>query len=77
MDPAPKVLFSRAEAAAAFALSVSSLDVMIARGMLKTTRKGRRVLIHKNEIDRVARQDIPRIWPAKRAGKTVNTAVVN
>jgi hypothetical protein len=50
---------------------------MIARGMLKATRKGRRVLIHKNEIDRVARQDIPRIWPAKRDGKTVNTAVVN
>jgi excisionase family DNA binding protein len=70
MELAPKILFSRAEAAAQFSISVSSLDVMVARGMLKVIRKGRRVLIHRSEIERVARQDIPRIWPPKRDGKT-------
>ena len=75
MEFAPKILFSRKEASELLSLSVSSLQVMIARGMLKITRKGRRVLIHRAEIERLSRQDIPRIWPAKFEGKTSRWSV--
>ena len=74
MEPAPKILFTRREAAETISISLSSLDVMVARGMLKVARKGRRVLIHHSELERVARKDIPRIWPSKIDGKT-NRAV--
>jgi hypothetical protein len=66
MDPAPKILFSRAEAAETLSISVSSLDVLIATGRLKTVHKGRRVLIHVQEIQRLAVKEIPRIWPSRR-----------
>jgi excisionase family DNA binding protein len=66
MDPAPKIVYSRAEAAEMLSISVSSLDVLIATGRLKATRKGRRVLIHAAEIERMATLEIPRIWPVRR-----------
>jgi excisionase family DNA binding protein len=73
MDPAPKILFTREEAAAALSLSISSIDVLVGRGMLRAIRKGRRVLIHRSELERVARQNTPVIWPAKLHGKTVRS----
>src|ERR1700683_1068899 len=72
MDLAPKLLYTRPEAAGMLSISVSSLDVLIGRGMLRAVRKGRRVLVHKTELERIARQNIPTIWPAKEHGKTVN-----
>jgi excisionase family DNA binding protein len=74
MEPSAKLLYSRVEAAAALSLSVSSLDVMIGRGMIRARRQGRRVLIPRTEIERVSHRDIPAIWPAKEDGKTVNRA---
>jgi excisionase family DNA binding protein len=79
MDPAPKVLYSRAEAARALALSLSTLNVMIGSGMLRAVHLGRRVLIHRDEIEkcgrRIAQQDSPSVWPEKLNGKTRNRAV--
>jgi excisionase family DNA binding protein len=72
MDLAPKLTYNRKEAAEMLSISVSSLDVLIGRGMLRAIRKGRRVLVHRTELERVARQNIPTIWPAKEHGKTVN-----
>lgn len=66
-----RLLYSRAEAAALLSISVSSIDVMVGRGMIRSRRQGRRVLIPKTEVERVSRQNIPRIWPAKENGKTV------
>jgi excisionase family DNA binding protein len=74
MDPAPKILFSRAEAAQILSIAVSSLDVLIATGRLKATRKGRRVLIHFAEIERLAAQEIARIWPSRRQRDDAETA---
>jgi excisionase family DNA binding protein len=74
MDPAPKILYTRAEAAEQLSLHVSSIDVLIGRGMLRCVRQGRRVLIHKTELERFGRQNHPRIWPAKLHGKTVNSS---
>ena len=77
MEPGPKVLFSRKEAAAALAVSVSTLDVMIARGMLRSVRFGRRVLIHRDEIERAGRKiaqgGAASVWPEKRDGKTIRS----
>lgn len=73
MDPAPKLLYTRKDAADMLSISVSSLDTMIGRGMLRAIRKGRRVLIHKTELERIARQNIPAIWPTKENGKTVRS----
>lgn len=66
MNPAPKILYSRAEAAEMLSISVSSLDVLIATGRLKAVHKGRRVLIHAAEIERMAAKEIPHIWPSRR-----------
>lgn len=68
-----KLLYTRAEAAERLSLSVSTLDVTIRRGMLRVQRKGRRVLIAADELDKFVRKDIPQIWPAKENGKTVRT----
>ncbi len=70
MDSTAKILYMRSEAAEMLSISVSSLDMMIGRGMLRVVRKGRRVLVHKSELERVARQNVPSIWPPKRNGRT-------
>jgi excisionase family DNA binding protein len=68
MNPPPtleRILFSRAEAARALSMSISTLDILIARGTIRTRRHGRRVLVAKTEIERVARTDaLGPIWPA-------------
>jgi excisionase family DNA binding protein len=74
MEPAPKILYSRVEAAQMLSISVSSLDVLISTGRLRTVRKGRRVLIHIAEIERIASQEIPRIWPSRRERDKSETA---
>lgn len=68
-----KLLYSRAAAAELLSISVATLDVSIARGMLKVMRKGRRVLIEPAELEKFSRRDTPQIWPAKDNGKTVRT----
>jgi excisionase family DNA binding protein len=77
MDLAPKLLHSRIEAAMMLSISLSSLDMMVGRGMLRTIRKGRRVLIHKTELERIARQNIPTIWPPKQNGRTTRNSPAN
>jgi excisionase family DNA binding protein len=74
MELAAKILHTRTEAAAMLSISVSSLDMMVGRGMLRTIRKGRRVLIHKTELERVARQNIPAIWPPKKNRRTTRNS---
>ena len=79
MEPAPKLLYSRKEAAAALAVSLSTLKVMIGRGMLRAVHLGRRVLIHRDEIEkcarRIAQRDSASVWPEKLNGKTRNREV--
>lgn len=64
MLPSEKLLFSRLEAAEILSFSVSTLDVAVARGMLRVRRMGRRVMFEKREIEKFARTDHSRIWPA-------------
>ena len=46
-------------------ISISGLDMLIASGRLKAVRKGRRVLIHISEIERMAAKELPRIRPIR------------
>ena len=69
MELAQKVLYTRAEAAEMLSICTSTLDVAIGRGMLKSIRKGRRILVHRDEIERWAKKDTPAIWPEKRDDK--------
>jgi excisionase family DNA binding protein len=64
MLPSEKLLFSREEAAEMLSLSVSTLCVVINRGMIRVRRLGRRVMIEKREIEKFSRTDHARIWPA-------------
>jgi hypothetical protein len=50
---------------------LSSLQELMHRGLLKGIRKGQRILIHREEIERFAKLQTPRIWEPKRDGKTV------
>lgn len=64
MLPSEKLLFSRLETAEILSFSVSTLDVAVARGMLRARRMGRRVMFEKREIEKFSRADHQRIWPA-------------
>lgn len=65
-----RVLYSRAEAATYIGVSQSTIDVIIARGLVRARRIGRRVLIHRTELDNFVKADHVRIWPKKEKGKT-------
>jgi excisionase family DNA binding protein len=77
VTPAPKVVLSRKEAATALAVSVSTVDMLIGRGMLRVRRQGRRVLVPAVEIGKFSKREITHLWPAKVDGKTVNRMARN
>jgi excisionase family DNA binding protein len=71
IDTRSKALISRKEAAAVLSISVSTLEQLIIQGEIKTRSLGRRVLIPREQLDRLAQRDVRVIWPDKRQGKTV------
>ena len=66
-----KVFVSKKDAAAVLSISVSSLDLLIVSGEIKVRRMGNRVLIPREQLERLTKRDIPAVWPKKRQGKTV------
>lgn len=48
--------YTRQQAADALQIGVRTLDQMIADGAIEPTRFGRRVLIHRDELNRLARE---------------------
>jgi excisionase family DNA binding protein len=55
-DTELKLLFSKTEGAAALSISRRKIDYLIAEKKLRATRIGRRTLIHRREIERIARE---------------------
>jgi hypothetical protein len=55
--PAPRLLYSRSEAARQLSISVRSLDYLIANKTFQTRRIGKKVLIPHGELVRYARAD--------------------
>jgi excisionase family DNA binding protein len=66
-----RFLYSKREAAQMLSVCVSTLDQLIARGELKTRRLGKKVMVPRGELVRLAGRDVTAIWPAKQGGKTV------
>ena len=52
-----KVLYTKREAAELLSISIRSLDYLITSRQLPTRRIGRRVLVHRNAIERFAQTD--------------------
>ena len=71
-----RILYSRQQAAEELSLSVSTIDQLIASKVIKIRRQGRRVLIQRAELERVARADHFNIWPPKQNGKTTRRLAV-
>jgi excisionase family DNA binding protein len=71
MELAPKFLYTRREAASVLGYSLSSIQELMHRGLLKGIRKGQRLMIHRDELERFSRCETPVIWGPKREGKTV------
>src|SRR5258705_13719954 len=59
---AGKVFLSRKEAAAALSISLHTLEQLIVQGEIKTRRLGKRVLIQREQLDRLTKRDIKIIW---------------
>jgi excisionase family DNA binding protein len=54
-----KILFSKKEAAAMLSISPRSIDNLIARKELETRRIGRRRLVPRVSLEKLARRDTP------------------
>jgi excisionase family DNA binding protein len=76
MELAPKLLFSRKQAAEILDVSLASIQELLHRGLLRGIRMGNEVKIHRDELERFARKGAPQIWAPKRDGKTVRAHVV-
>lgn len=57
--PLERLLYSRADAAAALSISIRSVDYLISEGKLSTRRIGRKTLIPVGDVRRFARSDHP------------------
>lgn len=68
-----KILYSRKEAAQQLSLSLSSLDLLIAQGELEVRRLGKRILVPRTELEKLAKRDVEIVWPEKHNGKTVRS----
>lgn len=65
-----RILYSREEAAEQLSICVSTLEQLIAQGELQVRRLGKRILIPRKELERLAGHDVHVVWPAKINGKT-------
>lgn len=73
----PKLLYSRQEAAEILSLSLGTIQELLHRGLLAGIRKGRLVLIHRDELERFAKEDTPAMWLPQENGKTVRSRVAS
>jgi excisionase family DNA binding protein len=69
-----KLLYSKKEAALMLSICMSTVEQLIARGELKTRRMGKRVLVPRGELVRLAGRDVLDLWPEKQNGKTVRAS---
>ena len=58
-----RMLYSKKEAAQQLSLSLRSLDQLIAQGELRVRRFGKRILVPKTELEKLAKRDVQIVWP--------------
>jgi len=56
-----RLLFSEKESAYTLGVSVRTVQTLISTGALRAQRIGRRVLIHRRELEKFAHQDHPTV----------------
>lgn len=68
---AGQLLYPQRQAAKIVGISLSSLEILINRREIKLRHWGSRVLIPREELERIAKKDFLELWPPKDAdGKT-------
>ncbi len=66
-----RLLYNRAEAAKLLSLSIGTLNIAIARGMII----GKKRLIPHSALVAFSQKNLPLIWPAKLHGKTIGVKI--
>ncbi len=64
-----KILFDRKTAAAALSISTRALDYLISAGKVRVRRFGRRILIPRDELERLGAKDQERLVPEEDAAR--------
>jgi excisionase family DNA binding protein len=68
------LLYRRPEAAELLSISISTLDIAIARGLIASRKIGKSRLIPRDALLAFSQKDLPLLWPEKVAGKTTRHA---
>jgi excisionase family DNA binding protein len=61
-----RILYSMKEAAASLSISLSTIEQLIAQGDLAVRRIGKRVLVPRTELEKLARRDVAVSWPERK-----------
>jgi excisionase family DNA binding protein len=64
-----KILYSMKEAAAQVSLSVSTLEQLVTQGEVHVRRIGKRILVPRKELERLATRDVEIFWPERKHPK--------
>ena len=59
------LLLTKRQAASALAISIRSVEYLLAKRQLEGRQLGRRKLVTRRSVERLARADVPRIAPSK------------
>jgi excisionase family DNA binding protein len=59
-------LYSRREAAAMLSISLASVQELLHQGLIAGVPMGPQITIHRDELERLARVGVRRIWPPKK-----------
>jgi excisionase family DNA binding protein len=68
MDP---LLYTIPEAASRLRLSVSTIYMLVGRGLLVSRKLGKKRLITHASLIALSQKNLAQLWPPKRGGKTV------
>ena len=69
-SPTPRLLYTRKEAAKLLSISLSSVDLLIARNFLITRKIGHKRLISHASLVAFAQKNTPRLWAGESDGKS-------
>lgn len=72
-QPAPRMLYTRREAAKILSLSVSTIQMLVSRGLLSSRKIGSKRLIPHASLVAFSQKNLPSLWLPKHNGRTVNT----
>ena len=66
-----RLLYTRREAAERLSLSISTINMLIGRGLIASRKLGSKRLIPHGALVAFSQKNLTQLWPPKRNGKTV------